>query len=122
MFYLGTESALKISPRLPIGVGFALVGFAPLIASYVENFHVFAVLYASLFGMGVGCAYFTPIAVGWSYFEEYKGRVSGLIGTGHGLGAAIFNQITTAIINPNNVKPSEGDDGSLGYYDWEVAS
>ena len=121
-FYLGAHLAIAKDPRLPVALGFILIGGGPFLSSFVESLYWFSFFYASLFGLGVGMAYFSPILVGWSYFEEHKGRVSGLVVTGFGLGAAIFNQITTAVVNPDNKEPDAGDDGSLGYYDWEISS
>lgn len=42
-----------------------------------------------------------------------KGTVSGFIVAGFGAGAAVFNIVATATVNPHNVSP----DPSTGFYD-----
>ena len=42
-------------------------------------------------------------AMGW--FPEHKGFAVGFVVGGFGLGALVFNYITTAILNPNNISP-----------------
>ena len=41
--------------------------------------------------------------MGW--FPKQKGLAVGVVVGGFGLGALIFNYISTAILNPNNVSP-----------------
>ena len=41
--------------------------------------------------------------MGW--FPNHKGKSVGVTVGGFGLGALVFNYITTAVINPNNVSP-----------------
>ena len=51
--------------------------------------------------------HFVPIkyflAMGW--FPQQKGLSVGIVVGGFGLGALVFNYITTSIINPKNVSP-----------------
>lgn len=49
-----------------------------------------------------------PIYNGWRYYPNNKGLVSGIILAGFGFGAFIFNFVSTAIVNPNNVSDVGG--------------
>jgi MFS family permease len=93
-------------------------------SSFVPNFPVFCVLYASFFGIGLGLAYMPPVLSAWSYFPEHKGRISGIIIGGFGLGAAIFNEIATVLVNPDDKEPEievKKGDVTDHYYDWSVS-
>ena len=41
--------------------------------------------------------------MGW--FPNHKGFAVGVVVGGFGLGSLVFNYITTAILNPNNISP-----------------
>ena len=43
---------------------------------------------------------------------DRKGMVSGFVVAGFGAGAAVFDAVATAVVNPNNVPP----DPVTGYY------
>lgn len=51
--------------------------------------------------------------VSWSHFPEYKGRVTGIILTGFGLGSAIFNIVLTELVNPDNLQANKYIDGEV---------
>ena len=68
----------------------------------MPTFPGFAVFYGAFFGIGVGFSYLPPILSGWSYYPERKGMVSGIIVGAFAFGAAIFDQIAGALVNPEN--------------------
>lgn len=49
---------------------------------------------------------------GYAWMPERKGAVSGFVVAGFGAGAAVFDAVATAVVNPNNVPP----DPDTGYY------
>lgn len=49
---------------------------------------------------------------GYAWMPDRKGTVSGFIVAGFGAGAAVFNVVATAWVNPNNIAP----DPETGYY------
>ena len=59
--------------------------------------------------IGIGMVYWPPIMCGWEWFPNNKGLVSGLIVAGYGFGAFFFGFISTAIVNPENVKVDKKD-------------
>ena len=57
-----------------------------------------------------------PVYNSWKYFPNNKGLAGGIVLAGFGFGAFTFNFVSTAIVNPNNIKPN-----SKGYFPPEVA-
>ena len=52
-----------------------------------------------------------PVYIGFLYFPQKKGMVSGIILTGYGFGTFIFSLIILGIVNPENYSPiKSGDD------------
>ena len=62
-----------------------------------------------MIGIGDGLTHLQPLNVAMGWFPEKKGLVVGIIESGYGLSAFVFDQIQTAYINPDNVMI--GDDG-----------
>lgn len=48
-----------------------------------------------------------PVHHGWLWFPGQPGLVSGLVIGGFGLSALIFDNVSTAIINPQNLKTDD---------------
>lgn len=63
-----------------------------------------------------GSVYMVAVHHCWLWFPKTPGLVSGIIIGGYGLGALIFDQVSTAIINPDNAK----FDSSTNHYPPEV--
>lgn len=49
---------------------------------------------------------------GYAWMPESKGTVTGIVVAGFGLGAAVFDAVVTAVVNPHNAAP----DPATGYY------
>ena len=73
-----------------------------------EAFFGFVILYGVSFGICNGLAYIVPLRICYDYFPEKKGMVSGVIIGGFGFGSFLFNFISTALINPDNLSPVHG--------------
>ncbi|XP_037090892.1 uncharacterized MFS-type transporter YhjX-like [Pollicipes pollicipes] len=58
-------------------------------------------------GLGVGLVYGVPLLVGYKWFPNSKGLVSGVVVGGYGLGGILFTTIQTGFLNPDNVSPEE---------------
>ena len=69
----------------------------------------FFAFYAVGYPIGIGFIYWPTIICSWEWFPERKGMISGLTIGSFGMGAFIFNFITTAIVNPDNLKPGIPD-------------
>jgi hypothetical protein len=48
-----------------------------------------------------------PVSLGWAHFKERRGMITGLIMCGFGFGASFFVFLSTYLVNPNNIKPSD---------------
>lgn len=122
--YLGSWITLKYTPQTSIIIGICLVGSGVLISSFMPTFVGFAVFYGGVFGIGCGLIYLPPVIVAWSYFPERKGLISGIIIGAFGLGAAIFDQISSKLVNPDNedahIKVKHGS-VTDHYYGYDVS-
>ena len=102
-----------IFSQMMIGVFIGLT--SALAASFATNFWVFMFLYSCGFGICNGLAvriklksfkYIIPVYNCWKYFPNNKGLASGIVLAGYGFGAFVFNFVSTAVVNPNNIKPN----------------
>ncbi len=75
-----------------------------LIATNVTNFWLFWALYCFGFSINTAWAYLVPIHHSWLWFPENPGLASGICMAGYGLGAFVFDNVMTPIINPENLK------------------
>ena len=72
----------------------------------------------------MGITYFVPMVCAWEYFPERKGLVTGIIVGAYGLGAFIYIQVSTKIVNPDNLGTtieSENEDSMVSFFGEEVA-
>lgn len=66
--------------------------------------------------------YMEPLVCGWEWFPKNKGLVTGCILGGYGFASFIFSQVSTKLVNPDNLSPIEDpDDPSISYFGDEVA-
>jgi MFS family permease len=124
--YGGSMLTIHCPPRIGLSLCTALMFAGVFGGSYVTSWNWFIVLYGIVWGgIGVAMAYTAPLIVAWSHFPEKKGRVSGFITCGFGFSSAIFNLVSTALINPDNLKPDiRVEDGNVVnyYYSEEIAN
>ena len=70
-------------------------------ATFVEHkFWLFFALYAVAFAVNHALTYMAAIHHGWLFFPKSGGLVSGMILAGYGFGALVFDNVSTAIVNP----------------------
>ena len=78
-----------------------------LIATTRQSFPVFALLYVFGFGFNNALTYMVPIHHAWLWFPERPGLVSGILISGFGIGALIFNTVCLYLVNPQNESSDE---------------
>uniref|UniRef100_A0A0B7A8L4 Major facilitator superfamily (MFS) profile domain-containing protein n=1 Tax=Arion vulgaris TaxID=1028688 RepID=A0A0B7A8L4_9EUPU len=102
-----------IGPKITVLLGCWCMSLGVLLTyfSVKHSFALTVVTYGAIFGFGVGIAYAIPLACAMRWFPEWKGLVNGFVVAGFGGGAFIFDQVQTAFINPNNLKPDLEVDG-----------
>jgi len=64
-------------------------------STFMTNFMDFTIVFSVCFGVCNGFTYTIPLKICWDYFPDRKGMVSGVVICGFGLGAALFNFIST---------------------------
>ena len=79
-----------------------------LASSFVKSFYVWYILYIFSYGIVNGLAYISPIQNAWLWFPDRPGLCSGIILSGFGLSALIFNNIVFILVNPNNESAVDG--------------
>ncbi len=93
----------KIGPMKVGIIGGIIVSGALLLSSFMTTFVGMLFTYGMMFGIGIGFAYVCPIAAAAKWFPDKKGLINGLAVAGFGASAFIFNIITTAFVNPDNI-------------------
>ena len=74
--------------------------------------------------MGNGLSYMVPVQCAWNYYPQKRGLAGGLIISAFGIGAFIFSEVTTVLINPHNKDPTHKiERGHVQdfYYDHDIA-
>uniref|UniRef100_A0A1I7XMG0 MFS domain-containing protein n=1 Tax=Heterorhabditis bacteriophora TaxID=37862 RepID=A0A1I7XMG0_HETBA len=106
MVFGGTLS-LWIGPRAAtfLGCTLATSGVALSYISIKHSFLSFFITYGLLFGFGQGIAYVTAVTT-WA--PDKVGLISGIVAAGFGVSSSIFVPIQTAIVNPDNLPPTDG--------------
>jgi MFS family permease len=99
--------------------------FASYFAIVHESLGLFFVTAGALFGAGAGLALVTPLVVGYRWLPRHKGLVSGIICSGYGGGALVFDQVASRYVNPDNVALQEAggaavDDAWDGYVNCDA--
>ena len=97
------------NPKLMLLLGACLGLTMNMIASITTNYSVFFWMYSLSWSINQGISYMVPVHHGWLWFPESPGLVSGLVIGGFGLGALVFDNVSTLIINPNNIQEGELD-------------
>ena len=77
-------------------------------SSFAPSFLSWALLYIFAYGIGNGVSYISPVQNSWLWFPDRPGLASGIVLSGFGLSALIFNNIALIIVNPNNEIPVDG--------------
>lgn len=74
-----------------------------LIATNMKTYWSFFPFYCLSWGLLTGCSYLTGFHHLWLWFPQSPGLASGIVMGGYGIGALIFDNIMTPIINPDNL-------------------
>ncbi|KAL5004644.1 hypothetical protein ScPMuIL_018100 [Solemya velum] len=107
--FLGGFMYRKLGARITVLIGSWLQSLAVFMTYFTvqHSFGATIVVYGLVFGLGCGIAYAVPMAVAMKWLPNHKGLVNGVIVAGFGSGAFIFDQVQTAYINPDNLKPDQ---------------
>ena len=106
----------NVNPRLLLAIGACFIFPLFIIASFMESFAAFGVLYVFGWAINQGMVYLVPVHHSWLWFPKNGGLVSGIVLGGYGAGALIFDNVLTHLVNPNN----ESADKDTGFYSKDV--
>eukprot|EP00118_Oscarella_pearsei_P015609 m.141592 g.141592 ORF g.141592 m.141592 type:complete len:461 (+) comp38348_c1_seq13:61-1443(+) len=108
--YLGGRIEKKLGPRLTTLLGSCLVSLGIALSYFtISSFWLLFLTYGLLFGVGIGISYPVPMACAMTWWPEKKGLIAGLVVSGFGAGATIFDQVQTQFINPQKLNPTIPD-------------
>merc|ERR1719150_1105211 len=80
-----------------------------------------AFTYGFISALGQGIALIPTMTIGMRWFPNHKGLAMGIVVGGFGGGAFVFNQIQTALINPDNHTPDDPEENKY-FTDPELLS
>ncbi|TRY78835.1 hypothetical protein TCAL_06757 [Tigriopus californicus] len=105
-----------IGPRVAMFGGCFIFSLGSALTYWTLNHSLtmVAFTYGFVSAFGQGIALIPTMTIGMKWFPKRKGMAMGVIVGGFGGGAFIFNQIQTAILNPENVNIAES-----GYFEDE---
>eukprot|EP01044_Picomonas_judraskeda_P008830 COSAG03_NODE_1034_length_4987_cov_5.503069_1_plen_472_part_00 len=105
MMYNGGRIEKKIGPRYTVLLGGWTMACGVFLTSLSCGISQWLVLltYGLMFGIGVGLCYSAPFVCAMRWLGPKRvGIAVGLVEAGFGAGAFIFNQVQTAVVNPDN--------------------
>ena len=124
--FVGGWLVSKIGPRLTTLIGSAIMSTSVLVTFVLIKVSFWAVLltYGIMYGIGVGVAYIGPLSSAMKWMPKWKGIANGIVVSGFGLGALIFDAVQTGFVNPKNVVAnSDSNDSEEKYFtDAELLS
>ena len=102
--FIGGWLVGKIGPRLTTLLGSAIMSTGVLVTYVLIKVSFWAVLltYGIMYGIGVGVAYIGPLSSAMKWMPKWKGIANGIVVSGFGLGALIFDAVQTGFVNPKN--------------------
>lgn len=113
----GPKIANATSHKVAVLIGCGLILTAQTCAAFITVWQVWLSIFIMCCGCAVGIGYIPALHCGWAYWPWFKGRVSGTVLCAFGFGAFIFSILGTAIVNPDNVKPSITEKyGAVSYH------
>lgn len=103
--FVGGWLVNKIGPRLTTLIGSTIMSTGVIVTYFLIKVSFWLVLlsYGLMYGIGVGVAYIGPLSSAMKWMPKWKGIANGVVVSGFGLGALIFDAVQTGYINPDNV-------------------
>ncbi len=104
-FYIERTIVQVIGPRLAMFGGCVVFSLGAALTYLTIDYGLMpvAATYGFVSAFGQGIALIPTMTIGMKWFPERKGMAMGIVVGGFGFGAFVFNQIQTAILNPENI-------------------
>ena len=108
----------RFGPRLVSLLGGWFMSLGVLLSYFAiqKSFWLLLLTYGLMFGLGIGVAYIGPISCAMRWLPKWKGVATGIVVSGFGLSALIFNTVQTGFINPTNIEPKIVDETTNKYF------
>ena len=110
---IGSILSIKLSAKygysMVSNVSYAIFALGSLIMVFVTNYWMFVFIYGFMNGLVIGTGYMPALCIAWTYFPDKKSIITGVSLFTAGFSASILSPMSTAIVNPNNVKDYEKD-------------
>lgn len=100
-------------PKLVILIGGALGLSMMHIAARQTSYLAFKWLYAFSFALNNGLTFYASVHQAWLFFPDHPGLATGLIFSGLGGAGFVFDNLSTKLINPDNIPISSPDFSSV---------
>ena len=107
-------------PRVIVGLGGTISLSGIYLSSYTKSLGPYLALYTGANGIGCGMSYLVPMVVGWEYFPNRKGLITGITISSYGFSSFAFSLISTAIVNPTHAQATIVYD-NINLFDASVA-
>jgi MFS family permease len=110
---LGSILSIKLSARygyvMVSNVSYAIFALSSLAMVICTNYWIFVFLYGFLNGLVIGTGYMPALCIAWTYYPDKKSIITGISLFTAGFSASILSPMSTAIVNPENIKDYEND-------------
>ncbi|XP_076438092.1 apicoplast pyruvate carrier 1-like [Babylonia areolata] len=105
--FMGGILEVRLGPRFAtlIGCWFLSAGVLLTYFTVKTSFVTTVMTYGVIFGLGCGASYAIPVGAAMRWFPRHQGVVVGTVFLGFGVGPAVFNQLVTLFVNPDNLSP-----------------
>lgn len=103
--FAGSQLVKKklIHPRLLVLIA-GTIGIGGIYAStFLTSFSLFRIIFPVSYGIAVGLAYMVHLYLTWKYIPGKEGIFTGIINGGFGCGGALFNYLSSVLVNPDDV-------------------
>ena len=104
--FAGGLLEMKIGPRYTALLGSFVMSAGVMLSAVAikYSFWLLLVTYGALFGVGSGIAYIAPLVCAMKWLPRWKGAANGVVVSGFGLGAFVFDLAQTRYLNPSNLQ------------------
>ncbi|KAL4478655.1 hypothetical protein ABPG74_006890 [Tetrahymena malaccensis] len=92
-----------------------------ILSSFADKFYQFAIIYGVINGVASGCICIVPIYMGYLYYPNNRGLVSGINTCGCALCSFLFGILFTQLVNPDGLLQNSNSDG-YSYFDGDSIS
>lgn len=110
---LGTIISIKLCERFGYpsvsNCSYAMFSLCSLVMVFVKSYWIFVFVYGVVTGLMIGFGYMPSLFIAWTYYPDKKSIVTGISLFTAGISASILSPMSTAIVNPEDIRDYETD-------------